>query len=351
MPTKRTTLGALTLLAACAFPAVPSEAQEHKITVVSYGGAYTQSQREAFYKPFTAATGVRVQEEDAVEAWPQVKAQIEAGKVTWDVVNGETATILQGRETGLLEPFDWKLVDKSKLIPEAVTECGVGGIVQASVIAYDADKIKGDTPKTVADFWDLKKFPGKRGVRKTPITTLEFALMADGVPHDKIYQVLATKEGVDRAFRKLDEIKPNIVWWESSSSPPQLLADGEVAMTTSWNGRITQAKRADKKNFVIVWDGQNYDVDFWGVVKGAPNKEEAMKFIASATDPQKQAKQMDYVAYGPTAVAAMAILPADFAAELPSSPANLKQGIRNDAKFWAEHLEDLQARFQAWLSK
>ena len=220
MLSKRTSLGALTLLAACAFLTTRGDAQEHKITVVSYGGAYTQSQREAFYKPFSAATGVRVQEEDAVEAWPQVKAQIEAGKVTWDVVNGETATILQGCETGLLEPFDWKLVDKSKLIPEAVTECGVGGIVQASVIAYDADKIKGDTPKTVADFWDLKKFPGKRGVRKTPITTLEFALMADGVPHDKVYQVLATKEGVDRAFRKLDEIKPNIVWWESSSSPP-----------------------------------------------------------------------------------------------------------------------------------
>lgn len=324
---------------------------EDKITVTSYGGVYTQSQREAFYKPFTAATGIKVQEEDAVEVWPSVRAQVEAGKVTWDVVNGETATIIQGCETGLLEPFDWSLIDKSKLLPGATNECGVGAVVQSILIAYNGDKLKGTVPTTVADFFDLQKFPGKRALRKNPMTTLEFALIADGVPKDQVYKVLATKEGVDRAFRKLDQIKPHVVWWESSSAPPQLLADGEVVMTTSWSGRITQANRKDKKNFVIVWDGQNYDVDHWAVVKGAPNKEAAMKFIAFATDPQRQVKQMEYISYGPTTVGAAEILPKDLAPELPSYPENMSKGLRNDSKFWSEHLEDLQSRFQAWLSR
>jgi putative spermidine/putrescine transport system substrate-binding protein len=322
---------------------------EESLTIVSYGGVYTTSQREAYYTPFSKTTGTRIIEDDAVEAWPQVKAQVESKKVTWDIVNGETATIVRGCDTGLLEPFDWKLIDKSKLLPSAVQECGVGTIVQSSVLAYNADKIPGEKPTSVKDFWDLKKFPGKRGLRKSPSTTLEFALIADGVPHDKVYEVLRTKEGVDRAFKKLDEIKSNVVWWESSSAPPQLLADGEVLMTTSWSGRITQAKRSEGKNFVTIWDGQNYDVDFWGVVRGAPHKEQAMKFIAFATDPQRQAKQMEYISYGPTRVEAMGLLPAELAKELPSHPDNLKTAVRNDAAFWSDRLDDLTERFVSWL--
>jgi putative spermidine/putrescine transport system substrate-binding protein len=337
-------------LAAAAL-ATTAQAQSKTLIVTSYGGPYTQSQREAYYKPFTAQTGIKIQEEEAVEVWPQVRAQVEAGKVTWGVVNGEKSTIEQGCETGLLERFDWSLLDKSKFMPEAVHECGVGAVVQALVLAYDASRIKGEQPKTVADFWDLKKWPGKRALRKSPISTLEFALMADGVPHDKVYETLRTKAGVDRAFRKLDQIKPRIVWWESSSQPTQLLADGEVTLTSSWSGRVSQAKLKDKKNFVIIWDGQNYDIDFWAVVKGSPQKAEAMKFIAFASDPKRQVEQVKWIPYGPTRLDARSLLPKDLAVELPNHPDNLKLGLRNDTQFWAENLEDLNERFQAWLAR
>src|SRR6266478_3385196 len=119
-------------LAACFGLIGGAATAEDTLTIVSYGGVYTTSQREAYYNPFAKETATRIIEDDAVEAWPQVKAQVETKKVTWDIVNGETATIIRGCDTGLLEPIDWTLIDKSKLLPAAVLDCGVGTIVQAS---------------------------------------------------------------------------------------------------------------------------------------------------------------------------------------------------------------------------
>ena len=324
-------------------------AAESTLTIMSYGGAYQESQR-VYYDGFSAATKTKVTVESADEAWPKVKAMIEAGKVTWDVVQGETSTIVENCENGNLEPFDWSLLDKSKFVPIAVQECGVGTIISASVIAYDADRIKSNPPTTVADFWDLKKYPGKRGMRKKAITTLEFALIADGVPHTDVYKVLRTEEGVQRAFRKLDAIKSNVVWWESSSSAPQLLGSGEVAMTTAWNGRITTARREEGKNFVIIWDGQNYDGDFFAVVKGTPNKALAMKFIAFASQPQLQAEQSKKIFYGPTLKDTLGLIPAERVEDLPTAEQNLRTAVANDARFWAENSEELESRFVAWLN-
>lgn len=339
------------LAGACMAVLVPhaAMAQTKSLTIVSYGGNYTESQRQAYYLPFEGETGIKVVTDDAVEVWPQVRAQVEADDVRWDVVNGETATIILGCDTGLLEPIDWSKIDKSKIHPDAIQECGVGTIVQSSVLAFDADRFNSDPPKTVADFWNLEKYPGKRGLRKTPITTLEFALVADGVPHTEVYDVLAGPEGVDRAFAKLDELRDSIIWWESSSSPPQLLADGEVAMTSSWSGRITQANRSEGKNFKIIWDGQNYDIDFWAIVAGSKNFDAAMDFIALASRPDRQAEQMKYIAYGPTNKDALPLLPPELDGELPSHTQNLKTAVKNNSDFWAENLEQLQRRFFAWI--
>ena len=207
----------VTPIVAAAFLVTTPALAEGKLTVTTYGGSYTESQREAYYKPFEAEMGIPVQEEVASEVWSTVKAQIDAGNVTWDVVTGETSTIILGCDTGLLEPIDWSLIDQSKLIPDAIQECGVGTIVQSSVMAYDADKITEDPPTTAADFFDLTKYPGKRAMRKSPATTLEFALIGDGVAKEDVYQVLSTPEGLDRAFAKLDSIKDQVIWWEASS--------------------------------------------------------------------------------------------------------------------------------------
>jgi putative spermidine/putrescine transport system substrate-binding protein len=154
--------------------------------------------------------------------------------------------------------------------------------VYSFIMAYDGDKIKGDTPKSWSDFWNVKKWPGKRALRKGAKTTLEIALMADGVAPKDVYKVLGTPAGVDRAFKKLDELKPNLVWWEKGSQPPQLLASGEVAMTDAYNGRIAAANEKDKKNFKIVWTNNLYTIDSWVIMKGSPNKAQAAGGVIGA---------------------------------------------------------------------
>jgi len=335
------------LAAACLISSAASA--EDVLTIMSYGGNYQKSQ-QVYFDEFTKETGVKVVVESADEAWPKVNAMVEAGNITWDVVQGETPTIIQNCDNGNLEPYDWSMLDKSGFVPIAVQKCGVGTIISSSVIAYNADKFPGDKPTAVADFWNLEKFPGKRGMRKKAITTLEFALIADGVPTSDVYKVLRTDEGVDRAFKKLDQIKKDVVWWESSSSAPQLLGSGEVSMSTAWNGRITAARKDEGKNFVIIWDGQNYDGDFFAVVKGSPHKELAEKFIAIASRPELQARQSEQITYGPTLTKTLDLIPADRVPDLPTAPANLQNGLANDAQFWAENGEALEARFIAWLN-
>ncbi len=239
---------------------------------------------------------------------------------------------------------------KDKFLDSAVNDCGVGAIVWSTAIAYDGDKLK-DGPKSWADFWDVKKFPGKRSLRKGPKYTLEFALLADGVSKDKVYEVLATDEGVERAFKKLDELKPNIVWWESGAQPLQFLASGEVAMTSAYNGRITGINRTEGKNFKVVWPGSIYAVDSWVVLKDAANKDAAQDFIAFASLPENQSKLPKYVAYGLPNKAAAAEVPADLAKDLPTNPENMTEAISLNTDFWIDNAETLTQRFNAWLAK
>ena len=159
--------------------------------------------------------------------------------------------------------FDKKSIGKtSDFIPGSISDCAVASMVWSTVYAYDASKLK-TAPSTVNDFFDLQKFPGKRGLRKSPKVSMEWALIADGVDPKDVYKVLGTPAGVDRAFKKLDTIKKNIVWWESGAQAPQLLADGAVVMVQAYNGRIDDAAKKDNKPFKAVWDAQVYDFEWW----------------------------------------------------------------------------------------
>jgi putative spermidine/putrescine transport system substrate-binding protein len=339
----------LALLTALLLSPATASAEE-VLNVMSYGGNYQKSQ-QVYFDKFTEETGVKVVVESADEAWPKVNAMVQAGNITWDVVQGETATILQNCDNGNLAPIDWSKLNKDDYIPIAVQKCGMGTIISSSVIAYNGDAFSGDKPQTVADFWDVKKFPGKRGMRKKAITTLEFALMADGVKAADVYAQLSTPEGVERAFKKLDEIKSNVVWWESSSSAPQLLGSGEVTMSAAWSGRVIAAIRDEKKNFVINWDGQLYDGDFFAIVKGSPHSQLALKFLAVASRPELQAKQMETIAYGPSVKKTLDLLPEEKRRDLPNFPANLATALSIDSQFWADRGEDLEARFVTWLGQ
>ena len=220
------------------------------LTVVSWGGAYTKSQVEAYHKPWMAKTGKSIVSEDYGGGIAEIKAQVESGNVTWDVVDVELSDAIRACDEGLLEEIDHSMLPAAPdgtaavddFLPGTLHDCAVSNIIWSSVYVYDSSKVRNwNAPKTMADFFNTSAYPGKRGMRKNPKVTLEFALIADGVPTSEVYDVLGTEEGVARAFAKLDTIKDDIVWWEAGAQPPQLLADGEVIFTTAWNVRVFNA--------------------------------------------------------------------------------------------------------------
>ena len=332
-------VGAVT--AAASFGALAQQ-----ITVVNFGGANANAQKKAYYEPFEK-TGTKVVAVEYNGEQAKIKAMVETKKVTWDVVEVESPDVARGCDEGLFEKLDYsKIGNKADFNPAAVTECGIGVFVWSTVMAYNGDKLK-DGPKTWADFWDTKKFPGKRGLRKGARYNLEFALMADGVKPAEVYKVLATPAGAERAFKKLGELKASIQWWEAGAQPPQFLVAGDVAISTVYNGRIDAANR-EGKNLKISWTGGIYDLDYWVIPKGAPNKDASLKFIAFASTPDAQAEYAKNIAYGPTNNKALAKLDAKVLANLPTSPANSADALQFDLKFWADQGESLEKRFASW---
>jgi putative spermidine/putrescine transport system substrate-binding protein len=262
----------------------------------------------------------------------------------------ESGEIGRACEEGLLEKLDYsKFGKKADFIPAAFQDCGFGAFVWSTVLGYNADKLK-TAPKNWADFWDVKKFPGKRGMRKGARYNLEFALMADGVPTKDVYTVLSTKAGVDRAFKKLDELKPHIQWWEAGAQPPQFLVAGDVAMSTVFNGRIDAAQR-EGKNLKVVWAGSIYDLDYWVIPKGAKGKDAAEKFIAFSSTPEAQYNYASKIAYGPVNNTALKRMDPKMLADLPTSPANAQDSVQQNLKFWTDHGEELEQRFTAWAAR
>ncbi|MGN7869634.1 ABC transporter substrate-binding protein [Paracoccus sp. 22332] len=355
----KTTLILSTALAGMAFAATAQE-----VNVVSWGGAYEVSQVEAYNKPFTAQTGIKANMIAADDPATPLKAQVEAGNVTGDVFDLAMADAIRLCDEGALMEFDPADLPAGAdgtpaaedFVDGSLTDCAVGNIVWGTVIGYDKSKFQGEAPSTVADFFDTAKFPGKRGLPKSPKRTLYLALIADGVPADQIYDTLATPEGVDRAFAKLDTIKGDVIWWEAGAQPMQLLADGEVVMTTVYNGRIFDAMVGEGKPFDVIWDGQYLEINAFVVPKDAPHPEEAVEYVKFATGTQPLADQAKYIAYGPTRKSSAPLVgtykdgTTEMAPHMPTQPEHLETAVMDDPEFWADHDAELTDRFTSWLA-
>lgn len=319
---------------------------QQQLTVVNFGGTQAAAQKKAYYDPFEKATGVKIVAVEYNGEQAKVKAMVETKKVTWDIVEVESPDAFRGCDEGMFEKIDWSKISKPDMVPAAVSDCGVGIFVWSTVLAYNGDKLK-DGPKDWADFWDVKKFPGKRSMRKGARYNLEFALMADGVKPADVYKVLATKEGADRGFKKLTELKPSIQWWEAGAQPPQFLVAGDVVMSTAYNGRIDIANR-EGKNLKMSYVGSIYDLDYWVIPKGSANKDLAMKFITFTTQADAQTEYAKAIGYGPTNTKALEKLDAKTVATLPTAPANTKDALQFNIKFWTDQGEELEKRFASW---
>lgn len=317
------------------------------ITVISFGRADQAALTKAYYRPFRQATGIEVKAFSYDGETTELEQMIKTGNTVWDVMQVESRTLQLGCEEGLFEKLDLsKTGNRDDFIFGALSDCGVGIFVWSMALAYDADRVKG-APSSWADFWDVKKYPGKRGLRRSAKYTLEIALLADGAAPGDVYKLLATKQGVDRAFRKLDQIKPEAVWWEAAPQPAELLGTGNVVMTSAYALWISGDQKR-KKNLKIAWDGSLYDFDSWAIPKGTPKTADAYQFIAFASKPENQKVFSQELAYGPTSREALSLLDADVAKQMPSAEVNLQRALKVDIAFWIRHGEELEKRFDTW---
>ena len=335
------------------------------LTAVSWGGSFARAVNKAYYEPFEAATGVVIGREDYNGGLAQVRTQVDIGNVHWDVLSLEIFDAIRGCDEGLLERIPRDILApgadgtaaEADFWPGTLTECGVGHTFYSTIVAYHPDRFPNEEPATIADFFDLERFPGRRGMRRSPLVNLEFALMADGVATDEVYAVLDTPDGLRRAFRKLDTIRDHVVWWEAGAQPPQMLADAEVVMSTAYNGRIFNAQVLENQPFVIVWDGQVLDGGQMAIVAGSPNLKTALEYIRFITSPESLARLTGYIAYSPVRRSALPLVSThvetgtDMRPHLPTSPENLRRTLRSDVEWWTEHLDEMNERFSAWLAK
>ena len=338
---------AATATAALAGPLIVTDrtiAQTRTIYVNTWGGSWTAAEEAAFFKPFTEQTGIRVRTVAPV-SYAKLKAQVQSGNYEWDITAITQADLLRAEREGLVEPVDWTVVKKDKLFPNAEYANGLAYCALGTNLAYRKDKFPQGGPKSWADFWDVKKFPGSRSMLNNAVRTVQFALVADGVPVDKVFPL-----DVDRAFRKLDQIKPHIkVWWTQGNQSQQLLRDGEVDLIVMWNARASELQQQGLP-VELVWHGATITTTMWGVAKGSPNRKLAWEFLQFAVQPKPQADFANKLYYGPTNPEAFKYISPEVSRQLPTYPENVKVAIKPDTVAEADQTAKIQERFTQWLA-
>lgn len=344
-PIRRRAALRLALLA----PLVMAQAPARDLTVALHDGLAPMALRDAVVRPFAEAAGIAVD----VQAWEggvaALKSRLEA-PAPWDIVSVTGAELLAGCEAGLLEKLDWAaLGGRERLLPGGASDCGLGIALRGLVLAWDRDKLQG-TPGW-AEFGDVVKSPGRRGLRKQPRGTLEIALLADGVPPAEIYRQLRTDQGVERAFRKLEQLRPYIVWWQDEVEAARLLASGEVLMTSAPSAGVAEAARELGRPFAVQWNGAVTGIVALAIVRATPNLPQATRLLAHAADAKVQAAMAALAPLGPLTRGALEGMPPEQQARLATSPAALASGLPGDEAFWRDNLARLAQRFDAWLPR
>ena len=363
-----TTLLATTALAVSAGATFADGHMADELTVVSWGGAYQVSQQRAYSEPYAAETGTTfVWDESSAEAVAKLRAMNEAGNITWDVVDVVAADAIRLCDEGLAMEIDHDEMlaaapdgtpateDFGDLI---VSDCFIPQIVYSTAFGYRTDMLE-TAPTSVCAIFDTETYPGKRSLERRPIANLEWALICDGVDISEVYDVLETEEGQDRAFAKLDTIKDNTIWWSAGAETPQLLADGEVTIGSTYNGRLFSVIEEQNQPVGMLWDWQMFDLDGWIIPAGLPEDRlaRALDFVKYATDTQRLADQAKYISYGPARASSAPLvgqhadLGIEMAPHMPTDPANSVNTFLFNYEWWADYRDDLDAKFQAWLAQ
>jgi putative spermidine/putrescine transport system substrate-binding protein len=330
-------------------------AEARDFTVASWGGKSNDALGDIFTKPFTDETKINVLLGTYDGGWGQFKAMEDSGEKIWDLATVEPAEMQRGCEDGLFVKLDWSRIGpKDKFLPGVVDECGMGQLYSAQTVGYNDKQIGPKKPTRIEDFFDVKTWPGKRGMLDRPKPTLEWALLADGVAPQDVFKVLSTPEGVNRAFAKLDTIKSYLIYWTKGAQPPELLANGDVVMSQVFSGRIVNAQK-EGKPLAQIWDRAIIYLDRWVMIGGTGHEDDAYKFLKFYANPKLQAQYaITKLPYGPISVGAAELIPPEVAAGLPAGD-NIKNayftGSAADISFWTDHNDELTERWNKWKSQ
>jgi putative spermidine/putrescine transport system substrate-binding protein len=313
-------------------------------TFVSWGGAYQDAQTKAWINPYMKANpGVKIIQ-DQPSDYAKIKAMVESGKVTWDIID-VGADFGLASQAKILQPMDCSILPCTEMTPAfRGFKYRIANTISGIVLAYRKDKMpSGRVPKSWADFFDLNTFPGKRGLWKYPFETLDVAAVAAGASPKKLYPL-----PVDRAFAKLDTIKQDIVWWESGAQQAQLLADGEVVMAMAWNGRVYDIQKAGAP-VAIQWNQHFQTSDYFVIPKGSKHIAAAMKFAAFCVSARHNAALSHYISYAPPNAKAISRVDRSKRKALPTTYSKL--AIYYNDRWWDKNLVEVNKRFQEWVQK
>ena len=326
---------------ACVF-LTSGSAWAERITICSFGGTYGDGWREFFAEPFTKATGIEVIVTGNPK-FPKIAAQVKSGNIEWDIVEAQSRMYARAVKEGFFEPLDLSMIPKEDLYEGAVTQYGVGFMFVAIGIAYNTDKWPvGQGPKSMKDYWDIKKFPGPRAQAHFAFQNLEAATLARGVPRSKAFPI-----DVDLALEKMTEIKPYILFWKSGGHQQTIMREKEADLGLNSSGRMIQMIEQGA-HIGFEWNDNLLWVDYMSILKGSKHKEAAMKFIAFATDPKRQAAFAKRLYYGPSNKKAFEFIDKETAVKLPTYPENFKRALFIDHEWWADNEKEVLTKWETW---
>jgi putative spermidine/putrescine transport system substrate-binding protein len=312
--------------------------KEGGLVFTSYGGSFQRAQEKAWLEPYTKETGTEIREDSPTD-YAKLQSMVENNEVIWDVVDVGNDFGLES--TGnLLEPLDYSVIDRKPILEGYASKYRVACMLYANVLAYNTEQVEG-TPSNWADFFDTRKFSGRRGLHKVPSETLEVALLGDGVPPEELYPL-----DVDRALNKLETIRDQIVWWESAARSQQQIAGGEVALISAWNGRVQTEIEAGSP-VKIQWNQNLQTADYLVVPKGTSRKEEAMELIAYCVSAENNYRLSDYIEYAPINKESIPKVDPQVAPKLPTAYRDV--GVTYNAEWWDNNREAVTERFNEWV--
>lgn len=318
-------------------------AQDRELVVCSWGGAYQTALRQAFFDPFEQETGIRVVDTSA-PAVAQVRAQVESGNVEWDVIEGGSRWYPVLVELGLVQKLDLSRIDTSNLTEIAVRSHGVAPTLVSMALCFNKEEVGDDRPSGWADFWNVERFPGPRSLGADVTYNLEFALLADGVAPEDLYPL-----DVERAFAKLEEIRPHIrTWWEQGDQPTQMLSSGEVTYSSGWSSRILAAELQGQP-IGLTWGQASFSPSFFMIMTDAPRTDAAYEFIDFSSRPEPQAEIARLIPVGVSNNGASAMIPDEVESILPTSEENFPQQWELQGEWLAENFDAINDRWQRFL--